>query len=155
MILLWNCVFGWLFLIEMLKIFHKQSFSSFSLSKTISINQMTDSLSFVNKPESEFSPRTRAKSTYFDFNTLILIYFDNSSIIQDYNYEKLSKLWKLSKAIKIMKELSKLWKSYQNYEKAIKTIKKLSKLWKAIKFMNSYQKQDNSIYFTKSEKYIT
>ena len=27
-------------------------------------------LTFKNKPESEFSPRTRAKSTYFDFNTL-------------------------------------------------------------------------------------
>ena len=24
----------------------------------------------LNKPESEFSPRTRAKSTYFDFNTV-------------------------------------------------------------------------------------
>ena len=43
----------------------------------------------LNKPESEFSPRTRAKSTYFDFNTIRIIYLDNGSMIQYYNYEKL------------------------------------------------------------------
>ena len=31
---------------------------------------ISDSGVWCNKPESEFSPRTRAKSTYFDFNTL-------------------------------------------------------------------------------------
>ena len=43
----------------------------------------------LNKPESEFSPRTRAKSTYFDFNASILFYFDNGFMIQYQNYEKL------------------------------------------------------------------
>jgi len=43
---------------------------------TIGFNRYTNvSICNKNNPECEFSPRTRAKSTYFDFNTLNSILF--------------------------------------------------------------------------------
>ena len=49
----------------------------------------------VNKPESEFSPIPRAKSTYSDINTLktfqmYLFCFDKASLILSPNYQNLS-----------------------------------------------------------------
>ena len=52
---------------------------------------------FINKPESEFSPRTRVKSTYFDFNT-VKNYFRNIKSVLFWNeFHSLTKLSKLTK----------------------------------------------------------
>ena len=82
-----------------------------------------------NKPETEFSPRTQAKSTYVILTSILsnLIYFD--SILQ------------LSKSIKTMK--------------AIKTMKKLSNYENLSKILTAVKNRRTQFIFTKSEKHIT
>ena len=52
------------------------------------------------------SPRTRAKSIYFDFNTL------KSNLFWKRFHDSISQLWKAIKTMKAIKTI----KSYQNYE---------------------------------------
>ena len=51
-----------------------------------------------NKPESEFSPRTRVKSTNFDFNTVKQFQENIKSVLF---WDEFHSLTKLSRAIKI------------------------------------------------------